>query len=276
MEQFNYNFNISNTKNYNKDMRCHGIENIYKSICNLMAEFLIYTVDNIKVQNNKYYLFIIKRGLETLIHCYRFLLMYTRNFEMALFHCKKAFIYYVEFIGQIGYNSNSYLQLNSKDATLFVYKKTIFDIDNDERRELSLLPEEILYLEITSNIITLYKKLILIILENNADLQKSLAPIIHFCTKHTSKIIENVYNNKITPEQNLDNIKKVLYFVEGIVKKDINNSLYFVNIINSFVKKIKKSEIKYTDLHSKLSSEKFNEILNKRSYIKLINWLFAN
>ena len=46
---------------------------------------------------------------------------------------KQAIFYYVEFIGQIGEDSQGFLQLNSKDAILFVYKKTIFDINNDKK-----------------------------------------------------------------------------------------------------------------------------------------------
>ena len=55
---------------------------------------------------------------------------------MVYFHCKKAYYYYIEFIGQISDDSHSYLQLTSKDATLFVYKKTIFEVDNMVRKNL--------------------------------------------------------------------------------------------------------------------------------------------
>ena len=50
--------------------------------------------------------------------------MYTeKNLSLTLYHCKKSFLYYVEFISQIGDEGNSYLQLNTKDAILFIYKK---------------------------------------------------------------------------------------------------------------------------------------------------------
>ena len=39
-------------------------------------------------------------------------------------------------MGQIGEDSHTYLQLNSKDAALFVYKKTIFELDNEYRKEV--------------------------------------------------------------------------------------------------------------------------------------------
>ena len=63
--------------------------------------------------------------------------MYTKNLELTVHHCKKAFLYYVEFIGQIGDDNHTFLQLNSKDATLFVYKKTIFDINNEYKKKVT-------------------------------------------------------------------------------------------------------------------------------------------
>ena len=50
---------------------------------------------------------------------------------MTYFHSQKSFYFYVEFIGQISEDQHSFLHLSSKDASIFVYKKTIFEI-NDE------------------------------------------------------------------------------------------------------------------------------------------------
>ena len=127
--------NISDIENYYPtfDLKTTGV--VSKSITLLLSEFLNYITKQIKnVKNSNYNLFIIQRGFETIIHCYKFLLLYTKNVDLALYHTKKAYIYYVEFIGQIGYNNHSFLKLNSTDATLFVYKKTIFEINNEYRK----------------------------------------------------------------------------------------------------------------------------------------------
>ena len=50
---------------------------------------------------------------------------------------QKSFYYYIEFIGQIGDSNHQFLQLNSKDATLFVFKKTVFEINSDHRKIFS-------------------------------------------------------------------------------------------------------------------------------------------
>ena len=62
--------------------------------------------------------------------------------NLAVHHCNKSLCFYVEFIGQIGDDNHSFLQLNSNDASLFVYKKTIFDINNEYRKNFVLTEED--------------------------------------------------------------------------------------------------------------------------------------
>lgn len=267
-------YNIINIKNYHHELDLNAFPYYFKDICTLMSEFLTYTLDNIVVQNNKYYLFILRRGLETIAHCYKFLLLYTRNYELALFHCKKAYIYYVEFIGQIGYNNNSFLQLNSKDAILFVYKKTIFDIDNGERKNHKLTKDEILIMEIINAVISLYIKITMILLEKETRLEGSMVTIIQFCTKNISRIIDCIYNRKETYKKNIKKINNVAYFIEEINKKKIENPLYLINIIITFIKKNRKLSIQNTHINSKLLSPEFNDYLDTNSHLKLINWVF--
>ena len=42
----------------------------------------------------------------------------------------------IEFINQITDDSNKFLQLCSRDASIYVYKKTIFDINNEYRKKI--------------------------------------------------------------------------------------------------------------------------------------------
>src|SRR5210317_348621 len=68
-------------------------------------------------------------------YIYNFLLLYTKNLDLTIYHTQKSILYYIEFIGQIGDDNHSFLKLNSKDATLFTYKKTIFDVNQEYRKE---------------------------------------------------------------------------------------------------------------------------------------------
>ena len=131
---------ISSTSNYNNTFQSYLVEPYMGKYVELINEYMLYVIEHMIVQDETYLLFIIRRGIETVMHCFKILLMYTKNLELTIFHCKKALYYYIEFIGQISDIAlhHSYLQLNSKDATLFVYKKTIYDISNTHRKNFSL------------------------------------------------------------------------------------------------------------------------------------------
>ena len=94
---------------------------------------------NSNVKSNKsdsFCKFIIQRGLITITNVFNIILFYSKNLDMAYYHSQKAYYFYVEFIGQISEEHNTFLQLSSRDAILFIYKKTIFDIHSEcKKRE---------------------------------------------------------------------------------------------------------------------------------------------
>ena len=122
------NNNILDSKNYKKKLDKTNIEIICK-YCELINEYLFHAGEHIIIQNQQYYIFVILRGLNTLTHIFNTLILYTKNINLTTYHCKKAYLYYVEFMGQISEDSHTYLQLNSKDATLFVYKKKLYVLE---------------------------------------------------------------------------------------------------------------------------------------------------
>ena len=79
--------------------------------------------------NPNYLKFIVIRGIETLTHVFNTILHYTKNLEITYLHSQKAYYYYIEFISQISEDQNIFLQLSSNDAIMYVYKKTIYNIN---------------------------------------------------------------------------------------------------------------------------------------------------
>jgi hypothetical protein len=72
--------------------------------------------------------FIINRGLDTITHVFILLLYYTQHLETVYTYSQKSLYLYIEFIEQIAFDKNSFLQLSSKDAVIYVYKKTLYEI----------------------------------------------------------------------------------------------------------------------------------------------------
>ena len=121
---------LQNSDNYLHEYS-HNTHEIFVKYTAIISEFICQYNENIKIKKIEYYNYVFIKGIETLCHVFKTILLYTKNLNITYIQCQKAVYYYIEFICQIGDSSHSFLQLNSKDATLFVYKKTIFEINNE-------------------------------------------------------------------------------------------------------------------------------------------------
>ena len=117
-------------------------------------------------------------------------------------------------------------------------KKTIFDINNSERKKYILSPKEKQIMEIVSEVLNLYKKITLLLLEREIKMDSAISPIIQFCTKNCTKIIDAIYNQKESLAQMLLYVQNITYFIDELPTKKIENIQYLTNIIFCFVKKI--------------------------------------
>lgn len=94
----------------------------------LLETFHLLFNKNIVTKKIHYTDFIYKQGMKCLNHIFILLLYYTNNLPFTYYHCEKGIYYFTEFISQIE-NENSFLKLSSIDAIIFVYKKTIYNIN---------------------------------------------------------------------------------------------------------------------------------------------------
>jgi len=117
---------LHNVENYKQDISCNSSSILHKY--NLLAiDYLLFIIDNIHITNVLHSKFIILKGLNTITHVFNMILYYSKNPDLAFYHSQKSFYFYVEFISQItGYGQQPFLQLNSRDAVMFLYKKKVF------------------------------------------------------------------------------------------------------------------------------------------------------
>lgn len=113
--------------------------NIKKTYINLLNEYFVNILEKKKIKNNGYFKFIFNRGLKTINHVFIFLLIYIKNLPIIANESKKGYFYYIEFIEQIMDEDYNFLHLSSCEATLFVYKKTIYEINQNFRKNNGLL-----------------------------------------------------------------------------------------------------------------------------------------
>ena len=117
------NSSLNNLENYK--------DNIEYTVCDVNTKYINIIVEYLTtiINNDNYSTFIIIRGIETITHTFKYILYYTNNLDLTFYHSKKALYLYIEFINQITTDRNVFLQLNSRDALMYVYKKTIFELD---------------------------------------------------------------------------------------------------------------------------------------------------
>ena len=161
------NYSLHNSENFKKELDCE-LTDVADKLSQLFMDYFKFIIENIKLKRSNFSKFIFIRGLDTIVNVFNHILFYTKNIDATYFHCQKAFYFYVEFVGQISEDEKMFLQLTSKDATTYVYKKTIYEINNELRK----LNEDIsdytkLKLQIINSYVDLYKTLMLHLINND-------------------------------------------------------------------------------------------------------------
>ncbi len=156
------NYTLYNTANY-KSKIVNSVSDILFKFTEVLLEYMRFMCDKIIIKNNTRYRYIVERGIHTLMHVFSIMFVSTKNLELSYYYTQKAFYFYVEFIEQISDESVTYLHLSSRDATLFVYKKTIFALNND----FKLTSEEKYIMSKVDSIMSIYKNIIVYALNNN-------------------------------------------------------------------------------------------------------------
>ncbi len=265
-------FSLANYENYKSQFNKTSTE-IFAQYTGLVSEFLVQSTENIYMRNVDYYKYVICKGIETISHVFKMLLLYTKNLDLVSHHCHKSNYYYVEFIGQIGDDHHSFLQLNSKDAALFVYKKTIFDIDQTFRKDFSA---SIKTSDVLNNInillkiyINLFSKIVSVTtLDTSGNL--SLLNFTDLNIKKVSKILLNL-SIDLTESEYYNMLVIVDYFISSL-NMDVINILPYIEL---FSKKLRKmQDFTLENLKSKLLHKNNCNKLNSMTHTKYVNWLF--
>lgn len=240
--------------------------NIVTQYLKLMDKYNYSIIKLIKINNHTYFKYVFLKGIESLTYVFYFLLFYTKNLSMTYHHSEKALFYYIEFIGQIGDDNHSFLQLSSKDAVLFIYKKTIFEINDNIRKETKINDKEKEILDNIQLIINIYKNIINIFvntnnLDNLNDIEKR---------DELYLLIFNEVNDfflKVSKKKNSYN-KKNLTIIEEISKIILNKkydldynscNLIFKLITKQYEKKINKLQNIVNNIKSTKFDDNFSE-----------------
>jgi hypothetical protein len=180
--------------------------------------------EKIYIKKSQYYKYIFTRGLDTIITVFKIMLFYTKNLDLTYYHSQKAFYFYVEFIEQISNDQNTFLQLSSREACVFVYKKTIYELVNDYKKinELNWKEEKVIFNNINKYLFT-YKNIITFFINHDEfNYENKIAHICDF-SKKLKSYSESINNNILVKEE----IECYEIFISCIIDKNITMDQLF-------------------------------------------------
>ena len=193
------NYTLNNPTNYKKTLNDHWKDVVDKYL-EVIMDYIKYIFENIKIKKTNFSKYIMIRGLDTITHVFRFLLLYTKNLNMTYYNTQKAFYYYVEFIDQISEEEISYLKLNSNDAILYVYKKTIYQLNETYHKNIDVLTKnEKTIFELLNEYIYVFKYNIVEFIYDNDWTSDNDVKI--------NKIIREIYEKILEKNKNTDHIQ---------------------------------------------------------------------
>lgn len=240
IEQKNYDINSNDSKNFCIEDLSNDFLSKYYVLINQYINFYLENIyENININNDKRYrYYILLKGLDTLSSIMNIIILHTNNIDLAFYYSSKAYYYYIEFISQIDSDNNS-LELTIKDAIIFVYKKTIFEIKDTlsslNNSNISKENEQKLEtIETMINIINSYFKIFkfkdIINLDIN-DNSNSYISIDKYFLKMITKI-DKLYVNEEQFSKIITNFDNILKQVLKIYNKlnIIDNTTYEYNI----------------------------------------------
>jgi hypothetical protein len=132
----------------------YSISELLETYNSLLVEYnkLFNKISNITFNHFNYFI-----GINTITNIFHMTLIKTRNLNLTTFHTQKAIYYFIEFIEQISDINNQFLKLTIKEAVIFVYKKTIFELTSPSNTLSKYSTSKITILKEITNI---YKLLI--------------------------------------------------------------------------------------------------------------------
>jgi len=268
----NSEYTLYSISNYRPKIENH-IQDILTRFSRVIVDYMRYIAEKITMKNKPYYRFIFERGVETIIHVFSVIFYYTKNLDLTVYHSQKAYYFYIEFIEQISDNDMDFLKLSSRDAILFVYKKTIYDLNNEQRKNMPApTHEEVMTLEYLDAYKYIYKNIVQFLINHKEFKYETKLDYINTNCDCIDFISELFKKSKIRK----NNIDCVYLFTTILLDKNISTNEFFSSI-EIFIKKVNsKKKIDDKKLKDKLYDIEINSFVAENQLNKMIEWIFMD
>ena len=196
------------------------------------------------------------RGLDTILHVFRYVFLYTKNSDMAYFHCQKAFYYYIEFVDQITKQDIDGLQ--TRDAVLYVFNKTIFELNASYKKEHS---HDARILSCVNAYIDMYASIMIKAISDHANVKAAT--------------VEELYDALNNAAGDFGFLQKVSQAVDRLFHCTTAPRLFLC--IREFVKKQERADAMLANIKHKVTNDS-DEFASKSQCCtdqKFVSWLYT-
>jgi len=274
------NFILSNVENYNNELDSNE-HIIFLKYIGLIHEFIQSCVEDITITKEDYLKYVLNKGIKNTYYIYSSLLLYTKNLDLTIHHTQKSIIYYVEFISQLEQDTHNLLNLNSNDATLFIYKKTIFEINESIRSNYTESVTTKYKLNMLHSYIDFYNTIISHVVlnfdfktNNICDLQKIVFTKLYKIVDSIIQLPILYKHNPISIKHKLEEIHIILnifnnYYSYEFIKKN------YLDLLDYCIKKSHKIDFDDKKIKNKLNCSDIESKLQHYSVCKIFNYLLV-
>ncbi len=214
-------YKLSNENNYKEKINESSII-IQLSYVKIVHYYIKHYFETMNNKNKNIFI----QGFKSITHIFLILLLYTKHLEMTIYHCQNAIYFFIEYIGQItDKDDNMFFNLTLKDAIVYVYTKTIYDINQEYKQKHSTDLKENQILENVQSFVYDYKNIINLMVNHKSfldldiEIKKDKLNILR--TKMENYLLLNFLAEDTYKLINI-NIKKILLECESKYSNDDN------------------------------------------------------
>lgn len=215
-------FSLTEKSNYKKEL-----SNNYKECVDSFQEIVKKYINQIDTLVDKDISTLII-GLDAIQNIFCILLIKTKNLELVISNCEKINYYFFEFISQMATTNKtqSILKLTVKDAKIFIYKKTIYELldvsnsfnDTEELKFSRIKKYTLIYTDLLTLLLWYCN---INIIKNNIDHINENKQFSEKEHELITKIVEQC--EQIDETEKTDEIPdKIKKLLDGIMKSKIN------------------------------------------------------
>jgi hypothetical protein len=221
---------LADEENYKTSFSLKDLDASLIIYVRIISDFIKNLVEDINVPELNQFLFITEKGVETLTHVFKMLLLYSKNVELTEYHTIKAGTYFIEFMLQL-----MDVGINVNEAIMFVYKKTIFCINNESKQNVVINPEQNCYFTILDETTSFFHKLIKFATSTNDAKMIMLGFLPEQIVAYSSKVI---FSNDLT-DVKLMKLAFINSLIDGLSILNRDHIMSF-NILDAVLKKMMK------------------------------------